>query len=132
MSVWGVYFGHGIEITKNQLATALDVDVDDLSENNISYLQRRFYPLENYKELHDKIDNMDLLVIEKDHDENNIYFGYFIEMSGYNWGMTEISDQKKLEIANIMDDYKFKNICLQLFDIEPKLITIVSGCRCCT
>lgn len=126
MSVNGVYFGNGIEISKEQLADVLDFDdVDEVADSDYIYYIRA-----KHEELYDKLENLNLMRIDKDH-KDNIYFGQFIRI-GDDWGDTKITANQKLQLLELIQDDKFKEICVKLFEIEPTLMTIVSGCLCCT
>lgn len=97
---------------------------------------RRFAELENYFESH-TIDDLKLSVFEMSHDveiEGFVHFGHFLCITGplSGFGSVPISTDTQTELLEILKDSPFKKICFNLLKVKPELLTIITGCSCCT
>lgn len=136
MTFEGTYIGYGIKIDILELANIIKSEKanSDIIENYgfNSYMSTS----DIYESLVDyineyKVFGLDLCILQKPHGNiNNVYFGDFVLVSGSDFGSIMFDNAEQLK--QVLTNSLFKNICLDCFKKEPKLLSISLGCFCCT
>ena len=149
MGIEGIWIGYGIEIPYIELAKNLEINIKNLdSYDSIEKIQK--YLREN------KIEGLKLSVLQKSHlwdrpkqDSNdsidsdddgddddgppNVYFGMFVPIGGYDcWNSSNLSKSIKQQLIMLLTNYDFKDVFLRTFYENANLMTVVSGCPCCS
>ena len=140
MGIEGIWIGHGIEVSYVQLAKKLGVKIKKLSiYDSIEKITEHLNT--------NPIDDLQLCVLKKSHsydrsdDENddhddessNIYFGMFMKIGDHDcWNHTKLSVSDIHRLHLLLADDSFNSVCLNFFKKSPTLMTVVSGCPCCS
>ena len=147
MGIEGVWIGYGIEVPYAELAKKLGIDIKKLnSYDSIDKIDK--YLRQN------KVHELKLSVLRKSHsydrssqensddddddddDENgpaNVYFGMFVQVGDYDcWNSSNLSKSEKKQLITLLTNGDFNDICLTMFKKNAILMTVVSGCPCCS
>jgi hypothetical protein len=63
----------------------------------------------------------------------HVYFGMFVQIGGYDcWNDSELKNSEKKQLIKLLNNCDFNDICLNMFGLNANLMTVVSGCTCCS
>lgn len=139
MGIEGVWLGYGFEMDYTLLADKIKINIG------------KSIPIEKLQEYvnKNKIKGLQFSVLEKSHTDDKsdedydsfddmprtVYFGVYLQLGDYDcWNKTTLNPEKEKQLNNLITTgcHQINKITLKMFGKKCKLMTIVSGCPCCS
>lgn len=141
MGIEGVYLGYGIEVPYMKLASKLGIRTKKLTPRKI------ITKIEEHL-AKNKFEEMQLSILLKSHswerstsgssddDEDiptNVYFGVFVCIGSYDcWNDTKLSNSTESSLYDMVNNSHFSKVSQKMFGKSCNLMTVVTGCGCCS